>query len=80
MAFATTGKPIQNRWLDESNLPFNQVDVYNMFRFHPEGINDSEEENDLVKAIPQSLQNPDGRFDTVVVIVGNEAESTGLAG
>ena len=51
-----------------------------MFRFHPEGINDSDEEKDLVKAIPRSAQNQDGHFDTVVVIAGNEAESTGLAG
>jgi hypothetical protein len=78
MAF--TNNPIQRRLLDESDLPFKQVDVYNMFRFHHEGINDLEEEKDLVKAISQSAQNPDGHFDTVVAIVGNEAESTGLAG
>ena len=78
MGFTT--KPTQHRRLDESDLPFKQVDVYNMFRFHPEGINDSDEEKDLVKAIPRSAQNQDGHFDTVVVIAGNEAESTGLAG
>lgn len=78
MAFTT--KQIPHRRLDESDLPFKQVDVYNMFRFHPEGIHDTEEENDLVKALPKSAQNPDGHFDTVFVIVGNEAESTGLAG
>ena len=33
-----------------------------------------------MKALPQSAENPDGQFDTVIVIVGNEAESTGLAG
>jgi len=78
MTFTTN--QIQHRWLDESDLPFKQVDVYNMFRFHPQGIQDTEEENDLVKALPRSAQNPDGHFDTVIVIVGNEAESTGLAG
>jgi hypothetical protein len=78
MAFTT--KNIQHRHLDESDLPFKKVDVYNMFRFHPEGIQDTEEENVLVKALPISAQNPDGHFDTVVVVVGNEAESTGLAG
>lgn len=77
---ALTTNHIQHRLLDESDLPFKHVDVYNMFRFHPEGINDGEEENDIVKAIPRSPQNPDGHFDTVVVILGNEAESTGLAG
>ena len=78
MAF--TNKKIQHSRLDESDLPFKQVDVYNMFRFHPVGIQDTEEENDHVKAIPISAQNPDGHFDTAVVVVGNEAESTGLAG
>jgi hypothetical protein len=78
MAFTT--KKIQHQLLDESDLPFKHVDVYNMFRFHPEGIQDTDEENDLVKALPRSPQNPDGHFDTVIVIVGDEAESTGLAG
>ena len=75
-----TNRQIQHRRLDEYDLPFKQVDVYNMFRFHPQCINDGEEENDLVKAIPRSSQNPDGHFDTVVVIVGDEAESTGMPG
>jgi len=78
MAFTT--KQIQQRRIDETDLPFKQVDVYNMFRFHPEGIQDTEEESDLVKALPRSAENPDGQFDPVIVIVGNEAESTGLAG
>ena len=75
-----TTKQIQHRHLDESDLALKQVDVYIMFHLHSEGIHDTEEENDLVKALPQSAQNPDGHFDTVIVIVGNEAESTGLAG
>ena len=78
MAFTT--KQIQHRWLDKSDLPFKQVDVYNMFQFHPEGIQDNEEENDVVKALLLSPQNLEGHFDTVVVIVGNEAKSIGLAG
>jgi hypothetical protein len=78
MAF--TSKAIQHRRLNDSDLPFKQVDVYNMFRFHPVGIHDTEEENDTVKALPRSAKNPDGQFDTVVVFVDNEAESTGLAG
>ena len=67
----------QHRRLDKMDLPFQQVDVYNMFLFHPEGIQDNEEENDVVKAIPQSAQHPDGHFDTVIVVVSDEA---GLAG
>ena len=77
---ALTNKQIQHRLLNESDLPFKQVDVYNMFIFHPEGLQDSKEENDIVKALPISAENQDGQFDTVVVIVGDEAQSTGLAG
>jgi Plavaka transposase len=73
-------KPIQNRHADDIPLPFTKVDVYNMFRFHPEGIQDNDEENDLVKALPRSAQNPHSRFDTVIAIVDDEAESTGVVG
>jgi hypothetical protein len=64
-------------------LPFTKVHVYNMFRFHPKSIHDVEgegDEDDLVKAIPKSSRLPLGRFDTVVVITKDDAESTGLAG
>ena len=67
------------RSLDNNDLQFGHVDVYNMFWFHHEGIQDTDEEIDLVKALPRSPKNPDGQFDTVIANVGNEAESTGLA-
>ena len=73
-------EPLSNRALNDTLLPFKKVDVYNMFRFHPEGLQDNDEENDLVKALPQSLQNPHGRFDTVIAIVNDKAESTGVVG
>ena len=73
-------KDMNHHSLDNNDLPFGHVDVYNMFRFHQEGIQDTDEEIDLVKALPQSPKNPDGQFDTVIAIVGNEAESTRLAG
>ena len=77
---AFTTNQVSNRHLDDSKLPFHHVDVYNMFRFHPQGIQDNEEENDLVRALPRSAQNPRGRFDTVIAIVNDRAESTGLDG
>ncbi|KAF8958090.1 hypothetical protein BDZ97DRAFT_1668870, partial [Flammula alnicola] len=43
-------------------------------------VHDNEEEKDLVKALPRSAKNPCGRFDTVIAIVKDEAESTGVAG
>jgi hypothetical protein len=73
-------KKVANRHLDASILPFQQVNVYNMFRFHPQGIHDDEEESDLVRALPVSTQNPRGRFDTVIAIINDKAESTGLDG
>jgi Plavaka transposase/uncharacterized protein DUF6830 len=75
----TTNK-VSNRHLDQSKLPFQHVNVYNMFRFHRQGIQDEEEESDLVRALPRSPQNPRGRFDTVIAIINNTAESTGLDG
>ena len=51
-----------------------------MFRFHPEALQDEGSEDDVVKALPVSSKDPFGRFDTVVVLVSDEAESTGLKG
>jgi hypothetical protein len=74
--------PISNQRIADHSLPFTKVDVYNMFRFHPEALQDDHEgeEEDVVKALPESTKLPYGRFDTVVAIVSDTAESTGLAG
>ena len=81
-AFAPS--PISGRRLEVLHtLPFTKVNAYNMFRFHPKSIHDVNvegEEDDIVKAIPKSRRLPFGRFDTVVVITKDDAESTGLAG
>lgn len=61
-------------------LPFNRLNVYNQFKFSPFGLQDEEEERDVVKAIPISRHLPSGRFDTVIVLKTDNAESTGLAG
>jgi hypothetical protein len=63
-------------------LPFKHLDVYNQFKFSPLGLQDDEvvEERDIVKAIPISRQLPSGRFDTVIILKTDNAESTGLAG
>ena len=73
-------KKVASRHLDAAILPFKQVNVYNMFRFHPQGIHDEEEESDIVRALSVSQQNPRGRFDTVITISNDTAESTGLDG
>ena len=78
---AFTTNKVSNRHLDHSKLPVQHVNVYNMFWFHPQGIQDNEEDlNDVVKALPRSAQNPHGQFDTVIAIVNDRAESTGLDG
>lgn len=62
-------------------LPFNKLDVFYQFKFHPSSLQDDDtEENDIVKAIPISRKTPHGRFDPVVVLKGDNAESTGLEG
>ena len=54
-------------------LPF---DVYHSFKFMPEGLEDSVEQKDIVKASPLK----GGRFDTVIVLTGDAAKSVSLAG
>ena len=73
----TTNK-VPNQHLDQSKLPFQNVHVYSMFSFHPQGIQDDKEESDLVRALPHSAQNPHGQFDTVIAIINDTAESTSL--
>lgn len=72
--------PGRVRDISNLTLPFTKVNTYNMFHLHPEGIQDDEEESDIVKAVPRSSRLPHGRFDTVVCIVDDNAESTGLDG
>jgi Plavaka transposase len=79
-----TAKKLSTQHLDQSKLPFQHVNTYNMFRFHPQSIQDEleGEESDLVRALPPSgsSENPRGRFDTVIAIINDTAESTGLEG
>ncbi|PPQ73776.1 hypothetical protein CVT26_011510, partial [Gymnopilus dilepis] len=75
-----TDKPVVQRLLDQIPLSFTKVNVYKMFRFHPEAMQDDEVEEDLVKAIPRSAALPHGHFDTVIVLVNDKAESIGVAG
>ncbi|KDR70579.1 hypothetical protein GALMADRAFT_76006 [Galerina marginata CBS 339.88] len=65
------------------SLPFQRLDVYTQFKFHPHSLQEEGydvQENDTVKAIPRSNKNPNGRMDTVVVLYKDAAESTGVEG
>lgn len=58
-------------------LPFHHIDVYHSFKFSRELLEEGgPEQKDVVKASPTG----GGRFDTVVVLTADSAESVGLAG
>ncbi|KAJ3713054.1 hypothetical protein C8R42DRAFT_593567 [Lentinula raphanica] len=57
-------------------LPFNALDVYYSFKFSPESLDDDINIKDVVKASPLK----GGRFDTVVVLTGDSAETTSFSG
>jgi len=71
--------------LKNASLPFSSLDVYHGFRFSLNDLgNDIDldlgnEEIDSVKAKPKSFGSP-ARFDTVVVMISENCESTGLQG
>ncbi|CAA7260292.1 unnamed protein product [Cyclocybe aegerita] len=68
------------RNLTDTALPFSKVNVYNMFHFAPSSLHDDDDEKDVIKAIGSSSNMPNGRFDTVVVIVSEMAHATGIKG
>jgi hypothetical protein len=71
--------PLSLRSAILNNLPFQRLDVYHTFKFHPPDLEDDEEECDVIKAAP-ALKKRSARFDTAVFLHTDEAESTGLAG
>ncbi|KIY70442.1 hypothetical protein CYLTODRAFT_451745 [Cylindrobasidium torrendii FP15055 ss-10] len=64
---------VANRY---SSIPFDRIDVFHSFKFSREGLDDETRENDWVKASPLD----GGRYDTVIVLDGDDAEVTGLQG
>ena len=65
-----------------SCLPFANLDVYHGFKLSKIPLNDTstgEEERDVVNARPVRGMQP-ARYDTVIVLQGNDAEATGLQG
>lgn len=58
-------------------LPFHQLDIFHTFKFSRDILEEGgPEQKDVVKASPIG----GGRFDTVVVLTADTAESVGLAG
>jgi hypothetical protein len=60
-------------------LPFQRVDIYHTFKFHPPSLEDDEKVCDVIKAAPPAKKRP-SQFDNAVVLHTDNAESTGLAG
>lgn len=62
-------------------LPFEHVNIYHKFQLKPCALTDGKEESDVVKAIPGSIRmGGRDRFDNVIVLDKDEAESTGVQG
>ena len=73
--------PLPLSQLDDHRLPFTRVHIFNQFYLHLSAIHDDEPDSpDIVRALRKSQTHPYGLFDTVVVLVDDSAESTGLAG
>jgi hypothetical protein len=71
--------PTSSRTATLQTLPFQRLDVYHTFKFHPPSLEDNEEECDVIKAAP-AIKKSASRFDTAVILDTDDAESTGLIG
>ncbi|KAH9905081.1 uncharacterized protein B0H18DRAFT_899304, partial [Fomitopsis serialis] len=72
---------LNRRELARTWLPFDRLDVYHKVRFKPCEISEGKEESDVVKAVPGAArEGRKNRFDPVIVLENNDAESTGLTG
>ncbi|KIK50382.1 hypothetical protein GYMLUDRAFT_182852 [Collybiopsis luxurians FD-317 M1] len=66
----------------ESSLPFSSLDVWHQLKFRPFNLsdNDSNSVQEVIKAILISKHSSIPRFDTVLVLDSDEAESTAVQG
>ncbi|KAH9949770.1 hypothetical protein B0H21DRAFT_834001 [Amylocystis lapponica] len=71
--------PTSSRSALQHVLPFDCLDIFHSFKFHPAEITDDQQQRDTIKAAPANSKGS-SRFDTVVVLHGESAESTGLSG
>jgi hypothetical protein len=61
---------------EDQPLLFSGLDIYHGFKLLREGLDDDDARHEIIKATPHGT----GRFDTVVVMTSNQAESVGLKG
>lgn len=64
------------------SIPFRSVDVWHQYKFNPGNLfdDDSDAVKEIVKAIPFSKRSLVPRFDTVIVLDADEAQSTAVIG
>ena len=75
------GRPLTSREAESAPeyLPFSRLDVYHGFKFTTIPLSDNAPERDAVKARPARGAQP-ARFDTAVVLQGEEAQASGMQG
>jgi hypothetical protein len=71
---------VKRKDLHQAPLPFTTLEVWHQFKIQMPSLLDKDTVQETVKAIPSQRNGENGRFDTVVVIVSEEAESTSLRG
>ena len=66
----------------DSSLPFTSLDVWHQYKFSPVSlfVDKSEMTREVVKVIPIFKRNSCPRFDTVIVLDTDQAESTAVQG
>ncbi|KAH9976967.1 hypothetical protein BJV74DRAFT_879552 [Russula compacta] len=69
--------PTSSRIAASQSLPFQRLDVYHTFKFHPPNLEDNVEECNVIKVAPTINKRP-SHFDTAVILDTDNAESTGL--
>ncbi|THU98872.1 hypothetical protein K435DRAFT_660005 [Dendrothele bispora CBS 962.96] len=69
----------RSRALD-ADLPIKALDVWHQFKLKPDSQVDGEVVEEIIKAIPFHKKSASARFDNVVVLYSDKAESTSLQG
>ena len=74
--------PTTNKAAESHLLPFDRLNVWTQFKFQLHNLQDDADpdDQDTVKAIPKSAGQPNGRFDTIIALQTDEAQSTGVEG
>ncbi|KIK51244.1 hypothetical protein GYMLUDRAFT_181672, partial [Collybiopsis luxurians FD-317 M1] len=76
------GNAEQEQEININSLPFSSLDVWHQLKFRPFNLsdNDSDSVQEVIKVIPISKHSSIPRFDTVLVLDSDEAESTAVQG